>query len=87
MSSSPAARLVSVRKRQRLRCSEVVVRGGVEPPTFHFSGGNLPLQERRQEARISALTCDKRLWKSVKDAFGCARWDQFGPQVGPDGTR
>jgi hypothetical protein len=23
----------------RSRCSEVVVRGGVEPPTFRFSGG------------------------------------------------
>jgi hypothetical protein len=23
---------------QRFRCSEVVVRGGVEPPTFRFSG-------------------------------------------------
>src|SRR5258706_10085864 len=26
-------------QRPRHRCSEVVVRGGVEPPTFRFSGG------------------------------------------------
>jgi hypothetical protein len=26
-------------QQQRLRCSQGVVRGGVEPPTFRFSGG------------------------------------------------
>ena len=26
-------------KEQRFRCSKTVVRGGVEPPTFRFSGG------------------------------------------------
>ena len=27
------------KRQQRLRCSQGVVRGGVEPPTFRFSGG------------------------------------------------
>ena len=33
-------------QRDHIRCSEVVVRGGVEPPTFRFSGLRITVQNR-----------------------------------------
>jgi hypothetical protein len=40
-----------------LRCSRGVVRGGVEPPTFRFSGLSTTVQDRPQKSlwRLSGL--------------------------------
>jgi hypothetical protein len=49
----------------------VVVRGGVEPPTFRFSGLGITVQDRPQ--RSLWLVSDLRCTPIVGDARGCMR--------------
>jgi len=67
--------------------SELVVRGGVEPPTFRFSGEKHLSQRWRSRVRVPSLTCDEVPWKGLERSRGVCmvgpilghKWDQMGP--------
>jgi hypothetical protein len=69
-----------------------VVRGGIEPPAFRFSGGNSHSHYCRQQACATPLTCEERPWKGPDGAVrvcmvgpfwtaGGTKWDQRSPKI------
>jgi len=69
---------------QRLRCSEGVVRGGVEPPTFRFSGLRITVQDQPQRSpclpsglRYTPIDADVRRCMRLEMRLGSGRGRSF----------